>query len=441
MFGAANFPRRVWVPCIGYPHGETPLIKPAGLAVSRGQPLVYRPSPQWHAALAPANGVIVGPGSAWLTATHEVPAVAFDVDPGPAEGSSTTGVVANPPSAPPASRRDLPFSGWIDRLRNLGVWADRWTSPDLLAQLHACLRRPIDTVVCNILDVDPALPLQAMVAGQWPAEVMAGVATFASLTGAGRAWLAVSSSIDESAWTTLRSALSGTDVRLVPLRNDFPRANPGLLMRELSDRPLRPGQLPPEQGVLMLDAAAALAAGRCFLHDEPMLTAPLAVFDQITGRAYFRTVPVGAKLRDVLTDIDVETFGARLFAGTPLRQELLNGDCVVGGGELTIYRSTRIPDTNPDSCIRCAWCVEACPVNIQPAGILEAAQREDPQLAHEYGLEACIECGICAYVCPSHLPLLEGVRTLRRSQRNARTPPPEKDARKETRRNPELPEP
>ena len=87
---------------------------------------------------------------------------------------------------------------------------------------------------------------------------------------------------------------------------------------------------------------------------------------------------------------------------------------VVGGAELTVYVTAPEPDLNPDSCIRSGWCVEGCPVRIHPAGLLEAAQADDAELAEEYGLAACIECGICNFVCPSRLPLLEGIRTLRR---------------------------
>jgi electron transport complex protein RnfC len=57
--------------------------------------------------------------------------------------------------------------------------------------------------------------------------------------------------------------------------------------------------------------------------------------------------------------------------------------------------------------------VTGCPVNINPAGILEAAQAGDPAAADRCGIESCIECGICSYVCPSYLPLLAGIRTMR----------------------------
>ena len=68
----------------------------------------------------------------------------------------------------------------------------------------------------------------------------------------------------------------------------------------------------------------------------------------------------------------------------------------------------------PGACLRCGWCADSCPTRVHPAGILEASQFDDPELAERSGLEACIECGICAYVCPSELPLLQGIRAMLR---------------------------
>jgi electron transport complex protein RnfC len=171
--------------------------------------------------------------------------------------------------------------------------------------------------------------------------------------------------------------------------------------------------LPTEHGVLLLDGAAAFTVGRALLYNEPMLRVPLAVFDQARGVSHFVSAPVGMALRDMIEQLAIPPHGLDLRGGAALREVRLSGDCVAAGGELGIYAAPRQPDVNPSPCIRCAWCIEGCPVRINPAGLLEAAQRDDITLAREYGLDACIECGICVYVCPSYLPLLHGIRTLR----------------------------
>jgi Na+-translocating ferredoxin:NAD+ oxidoreductase subunit C len=64
----------------------------------------------------------------------------------------------------------------------------------------------------------------------------------------------------------------------------------------------------------------------------------------------------------------------------------------------------------PDPCIRCAKCLEACPVGISPAMITLAAEQDLFDVAGEYGANFCIECGNCSYVCPSKRPMLELIR-------------------------------
>jgi H+/Na+-translocating ferredoxin:NAD+ oxidoreductase subunit C len=144
-----------------------------------------------------------------------------------------------------------------------------------------------------------------------------------------------------------------------------------------------------------------------------MVRVPLAVYEQPHDRTHLFSAPVGATVGDVLAVLDLPSAHLDLRGGGPLREVRLTTECVIAGGELSVYACPREPDVNPDPCIRCGWCVEGCPVRIHPAGLLDAAQDDDLGLAYRYGLDACIECGVCSYVCPSHLPLLGGVRRLR----------------------------
>jgi len=301
----------------------------------------------------------------------------------------------------------------VERLCKGGVWADRWTSPNLLDQLRQALAKPVDIVLCNALDPDPAVPVQQAIAAAHAPELIAAAAALARIVGAKRIWAVVPQDAAPEGWAALRSAARQADVRVVPVENHYPRANPTLLLHALAGRGLVPGRLPAEAGVLLLDAAAALAIADVLFRMRPMMTVPVGVYDRAADRSQVVLAPVGTAVSDVLGEVGVSPGCTEWCVGHPLRDLPATADAIVAGTELTIYASPPAAPLNPSPCIRCAWCVEACPVRIQPAGLLEAAQRRSPRLAAKYGLEACIECGICSYVCPSNLPLLQGIRTLR----------------------------
>jgi electron transport complex protein RnfC len=218
---------------------------------------------------------------------------------------------------------------------------------------------------------------------------------------------------DAKAWELMRQASAATRLKLVPLADHYPQSHPSLLIHELTGRHIRPGRLPAESGVLVIGAPIAVAIGRHFLNGEPMLDVPIGLHDRGRRKTHWFSVPVGMSWSQVMSHLSLLSPGLELRSGNPLREVQVSPDCVIGGGELSITAAPYQRYVNPDPCIRCAWCVEGCPVSIQPAGLLEAAQQDDPYLAQQYGLDACVECGLCSYVCPSHLPILQGIRALR----------------------------
>jgi electron transport complex protein RnfC len=390
---------------------DLPLFAAVGTSVRRGESLVRQPAGGRVVPLAPVDGRITGHTSVTISRDRSCAGIALE----PLTSEDESG---GSPKEEAVVKSDSAIAGLTlgelaGRLEKLGVWADRWASPDLLAQLRGPHRKPIDTILCNALDEDPAVPLQATVVADRAGDVVAGVKVLAAAAGNARSLLVLAQYAPLDAWQGARAASSGTALRLVPMRNEYPQSHPSLLVHELTGRHLRPGQLPIEHGVLLLDAAAAAAVGRAAAFGEPMESNPLAVHDYLRRKTHWLTVPIGSVIRDVLEEVAVPLEDVELRAGCPLREVRLTPDCVIGGAELTIAIVPAEADVNPEPCIRCAWCVEGCPVRIRPAGLLDAAQQEDLYLAGQCGLDACIECGICSYVCPSQLPLLGGIRVLR----------------------------
>jgi Na+-translocating ferredoxin:NAD+ oxidoreductase subunit C len=305
--------------------------------------------------------------------------------------------------------------GTIERLAAAGVAADRWESPDLLAQLRQAVQHRPKAVVCGAIDLDPALPFMRALVAERAMDIAAGVAMLGKLVGAERAILGVPEDMSPAGIEALRVAAEAASVRLFPLPEEYPIAHPSLLVLRVTGQRAAPGRLPTEAGVFMLDAPAAIAAGRFLIHGERMRRVPIGLYDGATARAHLVWASAGITLDSLLSALAVSPSSNALWAGHILRNVPIGRDAVLGGAELTFFASPpHATDAAAAACLRCGWCVEACPVNIHPAGLLDAAQLQDPALADRHGLRSCIECGICSYVCPSRLPLLQSIRGMRK---------------------------
>jgi len=395
---------------LGVASGSDVKVKPAGTSVLRGQPLVDHPAESSHVPVAPANGILGVVRPIRLTTGRPAAAVELTVsDQSPQET----------PSGATGESDSFSLVAWLERIRAAGVWADRHASPDLIGQLNQVVARPIDTLICTILDSDASLRLSAAIAAGYADLVVGGAALLSRITGARRALVAVESfgraspSAPGTDWLTpLRQSVLATKLQVIDLPNDYPQSDPTLMVYTLTQRRLRPGNLPTTRGVLVLDAAAAMAVGNA-ANREPMLTVPVAVHHHPRRQSHFLQVPVGTTVRHVLQELSIQPHQTILRGGDLLRDLRLPPEAVIAGGELTIHVTAPELPVIPEPCIRCAWCVEACPTLVNPASVLDAAQRRDVKMAERAGIGACIECGVCAHVCPAQLPLLEAIRDIR----------------------------
>jgi electron transport complex protein RnfC len=397
-------PARLLVPLSS--RGDPGRPKPSGAVVRRGERLATDTLTSSHAPLAPVDGTIGSLATAQLTSGRRVHAIELNVN---AKQSSPAEEFFKKPE-PAADRSAL--GAWIDRLRSAGLWADRSISPDLIAQLNHSLARPIDMVICTVLDVDAGLRLNAALAARQAEDVVRGVLLMARLTGARRTAIVIEQNSTPAWAMPIRTVGESARIVMIELPNDYPQSDPTLMLYTIARRRLRPGQLPTTQGVFLLDAAAAAGVARA-QRGEPCLTTPLAIHDHIREQAHFLRVPLGMQLGDVLQRLGIASDQVTLRGGDLLRDIQLSPSAIIAGAELTIHLTPPELPANPEPCIRCGWCLEACPTRVQPAVVLEAAQRKDIAMAQRGGIHACIECGLCSHVCPSGLPLLESIRGLR----------------------------
>jgi electron transport complex protein RnfC len=129
-------------------------------------------------------------------------------------------------------------------------------------------------------------------------------------------------------------------------------------------------------------------------------------------------VPLGTPVRFVLDYAGAPDVDARqiVLGGPMMGQAAASLDVPItkGVSGLLVLRGDELAtrqDRKTYPCIKCAECVESCPMGLNPAQLgMLAAKREYDLMGSHYHLGECFECGCCTYVCPSNIPLVQQFR-------------------------------
>ena len=70
------------------------------------------------------------------------------------------------------------------------------------------------------------------------------------------------------------------------------------------------------------------------------------------------------------------------------------------------------------TCVRCGWCLDACPMGLEPKEIALYVEAGKGKETAKFGTLDCFECGSCAFVCPAKRPLVQLIRIAKQNLRH-----------------------
>jgi len=269
----------------------------------------------------------------------------------------------------------------------------------------------IDVVVANGAECEPYLTGDHRTMVEHPERVHFGLRVMMHALDVSRAIIGVENNKPDAIEALRSTVPPDLDVRVEGLEVKYPQGAEKMLIRALLGRTVPSGQLPLHVGVVVQNVGSIATIAEVFRSGMPLVERIVTVTGPGVREPRNLVVPVGTRIADVLAfcggitpDAERVVFGGPMMGnaqadlGTPILKGT-TGIVVLTRGAATAGSGAVHP------CIRCARCVEACPVFLNPADLgrlARAGRYEEMEAMH---LADCMLCGCCSYVCPSNIPL------------------------------------
>ncbi|HPF38008.1 MAG TPA: 4Fe-4S dicluster domain-containing protein [Phycisphaerae bacterium] len=369
-----------------------PVVRP-GDRVVLGQALSRAANDQAVGVHAPCAGTIEALKRVWTVEDGFLP-----------------GAILSPDGS---NERTRQHQGWdnesiIVQLAENGVVCDTPRAP-----LHVVMREAISAgvtdLIVNAMETEPYLTADLRTLVEFPGRMIDTTCELADALGVSRAILAVPFR-HRRVVRRLQSEAAGRYVEIVALSNPYPQCHPVMLLKAVLDREVAPGASIFTEDAIVLPMATVRRASDALLSDLPTTHALMTVAGDIVEHAGTYRVPIGTRLSDLAKRVGLVAPAAQVIYGGPLTGSAFGyEEAVVTPDSKALLLFGRADISRPVPCVRCGWCVEDCPVGIDPPALMRLETESVCSDQKRTSLRACIECGLCSHVCPSRLPLSETI--------------------------------
>ncbi|MCI6724470.1 MAG: electron transport complex subunit RsxC [Bacteroidales bacterium] len=214
----------------------------------------------------------------------------------------------------------------------------------------------------------------------------------------------------------LAEKLAGNDkIEVVPLAKKYPQGGEKQLVDAVIGRQVpAPPAIPVNVGAIVQNAGTAVAVYEAVMKNKPLFERYTTVTGKKIAKPSNFLVRMGTTFGELIDLCGGLPEGDnKILAGGPMMGKAVNSlDVPVGKGQnsITVLTDSDAHRKPADPCIRCAKCVSACPMGLEPFLLATCSAKHMWDKVEAEDITSCIECGSCQFTCPSYRPLLDYIR-------------------------------
>ena len=315
-------------------------------------------------------------------------------------------------------RRELTADEIKEKIKNAGIVGMGGACFPTHVKLSPPPGSKPEWIIINAVECEPYLTADHRLMLEHADEILVGVTLLMKAMNVGKAYIGIENNkpdaIELMKSKTMKFIHEG-DIEIVPLKVKYPQGGEKQLIDAVVGRQVpAPPALPVSVGAILQNVGTAFAVYEAVMKNKPLFERVVTVTGKSLAHPSNFLVRMGTPMSQLINACGgmPEDTGKLIGGGPMMGKALINTEVPIckGSSGVLLMNEKEAKRAEAQPCIRCAKCVSACPMGLEPFLLSKLAEMHDWERLEKEDVVSCIECGSCQFTCPSHRPLLDYVR-------------------------------
>lgn len=302
----------------------------------------------------------------------------------------------------------------VERVKQAGVTGMGGAGFPTFVKLCPPPTAKAECIIINGVECEPYITADYRLMMEHADEILVGLELLMKAAKVEKGYIGIEENKPEAIRLIEEKTANDPRIEVVPLKTKYPQGGEKQLVDAVIQRQVpAPPAIPVNVGAIVQNVGTAFAVYQAVMKNKPLFERYTTVTGKQLANPGNFLVRMGTPMIHLIDVCGGMPEGDnKLLAGGPMMgKALMSADVPVckGTNSITILSGDDARRKPVQPCIRCAKCVSACPMGLEPYLLATLSAKQMYDRAEQEEIVSCIACGSCQFTCPSHRPILDNI--------------------------------
>lgn len=313
-----------------------------------------------------------------------------------------------------ATHPELTSEEIVERVKRAGVTGMGGAGFPTFVKLCPPPTAKAECIIINGVECEPYITADYRLMMEHADEILVGLELLMKAAKVEKGYIGIEENKPEAIRLMEEKTVNDSRIEVVPLKTKYPQGGEKQLVDAVIQRQVpAPPAIPVNVGAIVQNVGTAFAVYQAVMKNKPLFERYTTVTGKQLSNPGNFLVRMGTPMIHLIDVCGGMPEGDnKLLAGGPMMgKALMSADVPVckGTNSITILSGDDARRKPVQPCIRCAKCVSACPMGLEPYLLATLSAKQMYDRAEQEEIVSCIACGSCQFTCPSHRPILDNI--------------------------------